>query len=96
MATEGVAAMNPRLMRAVWESTRSSSVPTVGIQQQTLQVIPIGGLDCARRRQALSCLGTCPGHDSHSIAVQELLADPTMVDAVYLGIIERAQAKPLR
>lgn len=28
--------------------------------------------------------------------MQELLADPTMVDAVYLGIIQRAQAEPLR
>ena len=40
MATDGTAALNPRLMRAVWESTQSSSVTPTGIQQTTLQVTP--------------------------------------------------------
>lgn len=38
MTSPGLEAVNPRLVRAVWESTQSPSLPTTGQLPHTLEV----------------------------------------------------------
>ena len=54
MASSGLAAINPRLIRAVWESTRSDGAQTTGHLAHTLEVHQSGTLDIMHWQQIAS------------------------------------------